>query len=229
MNLFSVSITHPLYLFTRRVDLIFIPYLICIAKLACKSIVINPPTDIDDFNLKKTSKEFYLVLGQLTHYKRADLVVDAFLKTDKKLVVIGDGEQLQTLKKRENSRIKIMGRQNWEICKKYLGEAKALIFPGVEDFGMVPVEANACGTPVICFAQGGAKETIVDKLTGVYFHEQSAEAIINAVNYFEENYSDFNTVKIRSHACNFNKQRFEKEIKDFINTKYSDFLAKPNI
>ncbi len=180
--------------------------------------VIYPPVDIDEFELNSDKSDFYLLLGQLTPYKRADLAVDAFLASGKKLVVIGDGEQYQSLKAKENDRIKILGRASWDECKNYLSKAKALIFPGVEDFGMVPVEAMACGTPVLAFAKGGALETVKEGQSGHLFYEQTVESLNQCINKFEEQ-SVLVDEKIRQQAELFSMEVFKKKVSSFIQMK----------
>ncbi len=180
--------------------------------------VIHPPVDISEFEASTEKADFYLVLGQLTHYKRADLVVDAFLKNGKKLVVIGDGEQYEALKKLENNNITIMGRASWSVCKDHLSRAKALIFPGVEDFGMVPVEAMACGTPVLAYGKGGALETVFDEKTGFLFRDQSIESLNECIAKFETS-TQFDSGELRIHAEKFSLQAFEVKLNDFIKQK----------
>lgn len=182
-----------------------------------ESEVINPPVDISEFVFDEKKSDFYLVLGQLTPYKRADLVVDAFIESGKKLVVIGDGEQYKDLKRKETKNISIMGRADWDVCKEHLSKAKALIFPGVEDFGMVPVEAMACGTPVLAYAKGGALETVSDGVSGYFFYEQSIDAINACVNEFESKQLDLKAV--RSWSEKFSKENFLTKISEFVKSK----------
>ena len=184
--------------------------------------IIYPPVDIDDFDVVAEKSDFYLVLGQLTPYKRADLVVEAFWLNGKKLVIIGDGEQFDVLKARENENISVLGRQSWSECKYYLSKAKALIFPGVEDFGMVPVEAMACGTPVLAYAKGGAVETVEDGRSGFLFHEQTVYALNECINKFESGKIRLDTKVVRKQAENFSKIRFHQEINAFIQSKLSE-------
>lgn len=184
--------------------------------------IIYPPVDIDDFKLIEEKSDFYLVLGQLTPYKRADLVVEAFLGNEKKLVVIGDGEQYEELKTKENENITILGRTSWEECKRYLSNAKALIFPGVEDFGMVPVEAMACGTPVLAYAKGGALETVVEGCSGLFFSEQTIGSLNVCITKFEAEIDTFSAVKIRIQSERFTKEIFSKNISSFINRKFAE-------
>jgi len=181
-----------------------------------KAEIIHPPVNIDEFQVVDVKSDYYLVLGQLTPYKRADLVVDAFLSNGKKLVIIGDGEQYRELKNKENSNIQVLGRMPWEDCKRYLQEAKALVFPGVEDFGMVPVEAMACGTPVLAYAKGGALETVIDGYSGFLFYEQTIESLNDCILKFETTEGQLNTVDIRSQAEKFSREIFKSEISAYI-------------
>jgi glycosyltransferase involved in cell wall biosynthesis len=183
-----------------------------------ESEVINPPVDIDEFEYCEEKEDFYLVLGQLTPYKRADLVVNAFANSGMNLVVIGDGEQYDELKQKESSNVRVLGRADWDVCKDHLKRAKALIFPGVEDFGMVPVEAMACGTPVLAFAQGGALETVEEGLSGVFFHEQSVDSILDCIKRFES--MDFDRPAIRRHAQSFSKKGFLEKIEVFVDEQF---------
>lgn len=181
--------------------------------------VIHPPVDMEEFEVNQEKSDFYLVLGQLTPYKKADLVVNAFQQNGKKLIVIGDGEQYQELKNNENENIKILGRQSWAECVLYLKKSKALIFPGVEDFGMVPVEAMASGTPVLAYGKGGALETVVEGTSGLLFYEQTTIALNDCIDRFESSIDKFDPVKLREHAEKFSKNTFKKKFKAFVESK----------
>lgn len=184
-----------------------------------ESDVIYPPVKLEEFTPTQEKTDVYLFLGQLTPYKRADLVVDAFVENGKKLVVIGDGEQYADLKTKECENIKVLGRMPWEECKRYLHESKALIFPGVEDFGMVPIESMACGTPVLAYAKGGALETVLDGNTGFLFHEQSIQSLNSCISKFEKSEANLDKSEIRLHAEKFSKQIFMTKFESFVKNR----------
>ncbi|PWI34551.1 glycosyl transferase [Vibrio albus] len=177
--------------------------------------VIHPPVSVDDFEVSENTDEYYLMLGQLVAYKKADLAVRAFNESGKKLIIVGEGEQLDELRKQANSNIQLLGRQPFSEIKRYLSNCKALIFPGVEDFGIVPVEAMACGKPVIAYAKGGALETVVDGKTGLYFHEQTEKALNEAIEKLEDEV-EFTSREIRNHAESFSKEIFKQNIQSAI-------------
>lgn len=179
------------------------------------SKVIHPPVAIDDFELCKEKEDFYLVLGQMIDYKQPQLAVRAFNRSKRNLVLIGDGELNSHLRSIADKNVTVLGKQSFDSVKDYLGRAKALIFPGVEDFGIVPLEAMACGTPVIAYRRGGALETVVEGVTGVFFDCQNEDALIGAVSYFEENISQFVPEAIRMHASQFGEIRFQNEVTDY--------------
>ncbi len=148
--------------------------------------VVYPPVDTEHFAaIERDPQEFYLFFGQLTAYKRADLAIEAFNRLGKRLVVAGDGECFQGLEKMAGQNIEFLGRISDEKRDQLYAQAKALVFPGVEDFGLIPVEAQAAGCPVIAYGQGGALETVLEGLTGLFFKEQTAESICDAVQKFE--------------------------------------------
>ena len=180
-----------------------------------KSTVIHPPVDVDEFEVSVENEDYYLVLGQLVDYKRVDLAVKAFNQSGKKLVVIGEGKQLVELEKIAQPNIQLLGHQPFSEIKKYLMKCKALVFPGVEDFGIVPVEAMACGKPIIAFAKGGALDTVIDNVTGVFFYEQHESSLNNSVVEFENHFSVQPDI-IRTHAEQFSKENFKINIKSFI-------------
>jgi len=175
--------------------------------------VIYPPVKtIPPLNIKKGN--YYLCLGRLIPYKRFDLAIEAFNMLGHRLIVAGDGPEAAKLKKMARENIQFVGAVNNERKYQLLSGAKALIFPGEEDFGIVPIEAMSQGTPVIAYGKGGALETVVDGKTGVLFNEQSAESIYNAVKKFEKiKFADSDLLK---QPEKYSLKRFQKEIREFI-------------
>ena len=176
--------------------------------------VIFPPCDIEKYvNNQRNPKDFYLFFGQLVGYKRADLAIEACIKSGRKLVVIGDGKSKEAQKYENTGLITFTGRVSDEEVAKYLSEAKALIFPGIEDFGIIPVEANAAGCPVLAYKEGGAIDSIKENETGLFFEEQTADAIIECMNKFEQIESSFtNRDVFANHVKQFSKEEFITQI-----------------
>jgi len=150
-------------------------------------------------------------------YKKIDLIVEAFSQlSDKRLVVIGDGPSLSNVKAKAKSNIEILGYQPDAVICTYLQNAKAFVFAADEDFGILPVEAQACGTPVIAFGKGGVLETLIPMQTGIFFKEQTTTSLINAVQEFERSKGSFNSNIIRQNAEKYGKDRFKKEFMDLM-------------
>jgi glycosyltransferase involved in cell wall biosynthesis len=175
--------------------------------------IIYPPVSTDSFSHTRERGDYYLCLGQLVAYKRADIAVDAFNRLQLPLVVIGEGEIFDELKQRAGANVKLLGRQPFSVVKEHLERCKGLIFPGVEDFGIVPVEAMASGAPVIAYGRGGALDTVVDGKTGVLFHEQTIEALLDAVRQVETGAVQFDRDVLRQHAQSFDKDIFKQRIR----------------
>jgi glycosyltransferase involved in cell wall biosynthesis len=188
-----------------------------------ESTVIYPPVDVNKFELCEKKEDFYMTASRMVPYKKIDMIVEAFSKTDKKLIVIGTGPDMEKIKAKAGKNIELMGYQSDEVMIDMMQRAKAFIFAAEEDFGITPVEAQACGTPVICLGRGGTKETVIDMVTGVHFMEQSIDALLEAVDKFEKNIDRFVPSNIRQNALRFSKERFEKEIKEFVEEKYEIF------
>ena len=176
--------------------------------------VIFPPCDIEKYiNNPRNPKDFYLFFGQLVGYKRADLAIEACIKSGRKLVVIGDGKSKKAQKYANTGLITFTGRVSDEEVAKYLSEAKALIFPGIEDFGIIPVEANAAGCPVLAYKEGGAIDSIKENETGLFFTEQTADSIIECMNKFEQIESSFTDREVfTNHVKQFSKEEFINQI-----------------
>ena len=183
--------------------------------------VIFPPCDIEKYvNNQRNPKDFYLFFGQLVGYKRADLAIEACIKSGRKLVVIGDGKSKEAQKYANTGLITFTGRVSDEEVAKYLSEAKALIFPGIEDFGIIPVEANAAGCPVLAYKEGGAIDSIKENETGLFFEEQTAESIIECMNKFEQLESSFtNRDVFTNHVKQFSKEEFINQISKTIENR----------
>ena len=181
--------------------------------------VVYPPVAVDDFSISEQLGDFYLMVGQLVGYKRADLAVKAFTRSGKRLIIIGEGEELGSLRAIAGKNVEFLGRQPFEVLRDHYSLCQALIFPGEEDFGIVPLEAMASGRPVIAFGKGGALETVVDGKTGVFFREQTEDALLEAVERFEGMKDYFDSAEIREHACRFGPERFRSEMSKIIETQ----------
>ncbi|MDE1995155.1 MAG: glycosyltransferase, partial [Rhizobiaceae bacterium] len=171
--------------------------------------VIYPPVSVDDFTPAPATEDFYLCAGQLIPYKRVDLAVQAFTRMNRNLVVIGEGKEMERLKRLAGPTVTFLGRAPFPVLKEKLAKCRALIFPGEEDFGIVPVEAMASGRPVIAYGSGGALETVIPGVSGMLFTEQSVEALIEAVNDFDAREATFSADTLRSHAAQFSLRNFK--------------------
>jgi len=191
--------------------------------------VIHPPVDTSSFYQSEDDGDFYLMVGQLVPYKRTDLAVEAFNRLGKKLIVIGDGEELPSLKKIAHSNIQFLGYQPFSTICDHYARCKALIFPGLEDFGIVPVEAMAAGRPVIAFGKGGALDTVIDGVTGLFFYEQSTNALINAIGAYENAQHRFSKSIIINHARCFEKEVFKKNILSSIDKLMNQQVGREGI
>jgi glycosyltransferase involved in cell wall biosynthesis len=184
------------------------------------SAVIYPPVDIDAFAVPTEKEDFYFTASRMVPYKKIDLVVEAFAQMpQKRLVVAGAGPDFKKIKSKAAQNIEFLGYQSGNILREHMQRAKAFVFAAEEDFGILPVEAQACGTPVIAYGRGGARETVIENETGIFFEEQRAESLIRAVNNFEKNKDVFSMAKIRSNAEKFSKERFKAEFKMFVDEK----------
>ena len=193
--------------------------------------VIYPPVDINKFKLNTNKQDYYFTASRMVPYKRIDLIVEAFSEMpDKKLIVIGDGPEMQKIKNKAKKNIEILGYQSDLIMQDHMRNAKAFVFAAEEDFGIIPVEAQACGTPVIAYGKGGALETVcplsAEHPTGIFFQKQSVKDIIEAVNLFEQNVDKFNPQACRNNASKFSVERFNNEMSDYVKNKYEIFKSK---
>jgi glycosyltransferase involved in cell wall biosynthesis len=172
------------------------------------ALVIHPPVDTDAFSIAAPSEleDYFLMAGELVSYKRPDLAVRAFNEMELKLVVIGGGEMLDEIRRVAGPTVTVLGSQPFDVLKQHYARCRALIFPGEEDFGMVPVEAMASGRPVVAFGRGGATETVAEGVSGVFFAEQTVEAISSAVKSLAD--IEIDPEKIAAHARQFGKDRF---------------------
>lgn len=184
--------------------------------------VVYPPVSVDRFEVREDKEDFYMVASRLVPYKRIDLVIEAFnAMPEKKLVVIGDGPELPKLQKMAGANVQVMGWQPNDVMRDHLQRAKAFVFGGEEDFGIILLEAQACGTPVIAYGRGGALETVVENETGLFFDEQSVESVKEAVAEFETRTWDAHTC--RKHAERFSAQHFRESFEHFVEGEWSRF------
>lgn len=190
-----------------------------------KATTIHPNIDISNFELCNDKEEYYLASSRLVAYKKIDTIIEAFNQMpDKKLVVIGGGPNLEAYRKLAKDNVTVMGYQPFDVLKEKMQHAKAFVFAADEDFGMIPIEAQSCGTPVIAYGHGGSLETVNGGKTGLFFNEQTPEAILEAVNKFESMGSQpFAPADCRQWAEGFSEERFKRELKEFVEEKYEEF------
>lgn len=188
------------------------------------SDIIYPPVDVDKFSAseKILNKNYFLIVSRLSAYKKIDAAIEAFNKLDWPLLIIGEGEQKKYLQKIAGKNVKFLGFVSGKNLPGYYQNARALVFPGEDDFGIAPVEAMAAGTPVIALRRGGAKETIIEGETGDFFDYPAAPLIAEAIVRFAGNEKKYNREAIVRRAQKFSRQRFEKEIKEYIQNKVSE-------
>jgi len=197
--------------------------------------VIYPPVDIGSFAPSSRVDDFYLVLSPLVSYKRIDLAIEACNALKRRLVVIGDGEQMENLRKIAGPTVTFLGFQSEEVVRDHYACCRAFLFPGEEDIGLTPIEAQACGRPVIAYGRGGARETVCgffpgdsitpESSTGVFFREQTVDSMVEAIQAFERYESRFSPPLIRSNAERFSESRFRSEISALIEEKLAEFYG----
>jgi glycosyltransferase involved in cell wall biosynthesis len=184
-----------------------------------RASVIYPPVDLASFTIGRERQPFYLTV---LPYKRVDVIVEAFSRSpDRQLVIIGDGPDMSRLKTRITSNITLLGYQPFELVRDYMQRTRAFIFAAEEDFGIVPLEAQACGTPVVAYAGGGAAETIIEGETGTFFPEQTSDALIEALIRFERSSGKFDFDRIRRNAERFSTERFRSEFAALVEREYA--------
>jgi glycosyltransferase involved in cell wall biosynthesis len=181
------------------------------------STVVHPPVDISRISFGETKATFYLTASRMVPYKRIDLIVEAFAAMpDKRLVVVGDGPEMHKIRRLVTPNVELLGFQSDDVLLRLMREARAFVFAAEEDFGIAPVEAQASGTPVIAFGRGGALETIVaegEAPTGMFFHEQSRESIVEAITEFELRATPFEPSHCRANAERFSVENFKTEMR----------------
>lgn len=187
--------------------------------------VINPPVDVKRFRADRPRENFYLTVSQLVSYKRVALIVEAFSKLGLPLVVIGEGTELAELRRRAAPNVRFLGRQPDEVVTDYLERCKAFVFAANEDFGIVPVEAQAAGAPVIAYGNGGVTETIIPGVTGLFFKDQTSESLAEVVRYFESGGLTTEATQMRRRAEGFSRERFLREFRTFMEMKWEEHCS----
>lgn len=189
--------------------------------------VIYPPVDLDKFEFQPQKEDFYLTISRLVSYKQICLIVKAFNQLKKPLIIIGEGSQLEEIRQLAQSHIQVLGWQPHNVVKEYITKAKAFVYAACEDFGIALVEAQACGTPVIAYGQGGALETVKDirqdpqNGTGLFFEVQKPEALIEAVKTFEQLEIQIEPENCRLQATKFSPTIFKQSYLKFIEDCYT--------
>jgi glycosyltransferase involved in cell wall biosynthesis len=226
---FSFFLLYPLIALLRKIDKKQAQqpdYIICNSKFVQDwvkktynrdSTVIYPPVNLSKFNLCEDKNDYYVAVGRIVQIKRFDVLIEAFRINGKKLVLIGDGELYERFKASIPENITMTGSLSSEEVESYAKKAKAFIQVGIEGFGIAPLEAQACGTPVIAYGRGGVLETVIENQTGIFFDQQTVESLNQAIDKFEK--MSFEPTLIRENALRFSEERFKTEIKQFVESK----------
>lgn len=186
--------------------------------------VIYPPVNTAPFQANQSRQDFYLAMARHVPYKKMDLILDAFNQLGLPLVMIGNGTEI--LKSQARANVQILGYQPDEVVKTYLETCKAFVFAAEEDFGITVVEAQAAGAPVITYGRGGACETVISGQTGLFFQQQTVSSLSHTIAEFEQNGIAASSEEISAHAQKFTIQRFQTEIKAFIDQAWAEFQTK---
>lgn len=192
--------------------------------------VVYPPVDVSRFPLQRQKDSFYLTASRLVPYKKVDLIVSAFARMpDRRLVVVGDGPEIEKIKNSAGPNVEMLGYQPFAVLQDLMQRARAFVFAAEEDFGIIPVEAQASGTPVIALGKGGALETVrglgSEHPTGVFFEQQTVEELIRAVRTFEAHEGEFEPEQCRNNALRFSTPRFREEFSSYVTRRLEEFQA----
>ncbi len=188
------------------------------------SVIIYPPVNTDRFRPtagEQAAEDYYFIVSRLIPYKRIDLAVQAMTRLGKRLIIVGEGRDRAALEAMAGPTVEFKGRLPWSDVVELMANCRAFFFPGFEDFGIAPVEAQAAGRPVIAFAKGGALDTVLENETGLFFREQSVEALIETIEQFEQ--QTFDPTLIRANAERFSTARFKQELDGFVTEKWQEF------
>lgn len=198
--------------------------------------VIYPPVDTRRFTWSCSVDSYYLAVAEMVPYKRIDLAIEAFNRCGRKLLVVGEGPEWRRWRRLAKPNVEFLGRLESQALAKLYASCRALIFPGEEDFGIIPLEAQACGRPVIAYRRGGSLETVIaydgngsrnpEACTGLLFPAQTVEALVEAVRLFESVEGRFDPAFIRAHAERFDTSRFKAEMQAFVNDKLAEFSRR---
>ncbi|MFR3889664.1 MAG: glycosyltransferase [Eggerthellaceae bacterium] len=181
---------------------------------------IYPGTRINEYPITEMPDDYYLVVARFVRYKRVDLAIEACNQLKKKLVVIGSGgEEEERLKKLAGDTVEFLGRVSDEEMERYYSRAKAFLFPGIEDYGITPVEAMSAGVPVLAFGKGGALETVQDGKTGLYFLDQTVSGLVHCIEEFERNGVAYSRQQIHDYSLNFSDEIFKGNFTNFLKDK----------
>jgi glycosyltransferase involved in cell wall biosynthesis len=189
-----------------------------------ETTTVYPPVNTDWFTFSDQKEDFYVTASRLVPYKRIDLIIETFSRLpDRRLVVVGEGPEFEKLRLAAPPNVRFVGYQSAERLRRYLQRARAFIFAAEEDFGIAPVEAQACGTPVIAFGRGGVTETVIHGQTGVLFDAQTPESLMSAISNFESSTWDY--ALIRQNAERFSIQQFRKQFSEITKATWKSFVA----
>ena len=197
-----------------------------------QATVIHPPVDLEKFHLGGRVESYYLIVSALVPYKRIDIAIRAFNQMRLPLKVVGEGPMRGRLERSAGSTVEFLGWVDDSALAALYGYCQALIFPGEEDFGIVPLEAQACGRPIIAYEKGGALETVIpatanaeggESPTGIFFSHQTPEALTRAVELFQRMQSRFEPKKISDHAARFSRERFKSQIHEYIQSRLNEW------
>ena len=193
--------------------------------------VLYPPVDTEAFALREDKEDFYLTASRMVPYKKIPMIVRAFRHMpDRKLVVIGTGPEFEKCRAEAGPNVELMGWQSFDVLRDRMQRARGFIFAAEEDFGIVPIEAQACGTPVIAFNGGGARETVrglgTDAPTGCFFDHQTPESLVEAIERFEAHAAEFTPQACRQNALAFSSERFRDEFTNYVEHHWRQWTAQ---